>query len=102
MGAKRLRCLPGRIDMSRAVGVKRRGRSQNHEMHDCVRGEHAGDDIDARLPQFRVSRPFSLCEVAALCALFLDLLRRLPEKQVRRNRRPEDADQHGQRLARPG
>ena len=92
--------LRGR-DVRLAVRVQRRRRRQDDEVHDRVRGEHAGHDVGAAGVELLGRRAAAARQIAAHRALFLDFLRRLPEKQIRRDRRAEDRDQHREERARP-
>ncbi len=81
--------------------VQRRRRGHDDEVHDRIRGEHAGRDVRTTRGQLLTRRAATLCQIAAQGAFFLHFLRRLPEEQVWRDRRTEDRDEHREEGARP-
>ncbi len=91
-----------RFDSYDTVRVQRRCGSQNNEIHDEVRNEHAGEDIYAQPAKLLIGCAPSLSKIPSLSAFLLDLLRRLPKEEVRRNSRAQNPHQYRQILARPG
>ena len=72
-------------------------RRQHDAERDQVRVDHADVGVDLDAPQVRARLLGRLAQrlVATGCALLLDLLRRLPEEEVRADGRAEHRDEHG-------
>ena len=103
VAGQRTQCLgrlPARLDLVLAGAVERRCRREDDEVHDQVREEHPGGHVEARIAQLVRRCAPSLGERApAAGALLLDFLRGLPEEQVRRDRRPQDAHERADERA---
>jgi hypothetical protein len=93
-----LRGLTRRLDILHSRAMKRGGGGEDDEVHDEVREEHARVDVEARVGQLMGSRAATLGDrLLPSPFLLLHLLGRLPEKQVRRDGRAENAHEgaHG-------
>ena len=93
---QRLRCLFRRFDLHHAVGMECRRRSQDDEVHHEIRCKHSRQHIHPQPPQVLVGRAFPLGICLSLRSLFFYLLRCLPIKKVRRNRRAQNPHHHSQ------
>jgi len=85
------------LDVGDAVGVERHRRGQHDEEGDDVRERHSHDrvDLDAAQIAVRLSRGALQRAPAAVRPHLLDLLRRLPEEQIRADRGAEHRDDGG-------
>ena len=91
---ERLRRLGRGLHVGEPVRVQGRARRQDDEVHDEVRDEHSRHDIRPRAAQLALegaARPIAQLVIQRLVRL--DLLRRLPEKEIRTDSRPEDGDE---------
>ena len=91
---QRLRRIRAGGDLRLPAGVERECRRQDDEIHDQVREEHPEVDVDRRDPQLGPACAAARgSRLPSGRLLLLDLMARLPEEQVRRDRRPEDRDE---------
>ena len=101
-GLERLRGLRRRLNGRDAVNVQRRGGREDDEDGNQVAEDHADQRVLAgsarfgsRLPRRHVKR------LGVGSPFLLDLLRCLPEEQIRADGRAEDGDEAGRERSRP-
>ena len=100
-GPQRLRRLRRGLDVFDPRRVERRRGADDDEQRDEVREAHAdvGVDLDPSQMPARAFRRSRLSGARRGIGLdLLDFLRRLPEEEVRADRRPEHCDDYRQRL----
>ena len=75
--------------------MQRRRRSEDDEIENKIRKEHARVDVDLCDSQLTISCAFPLTQRASTHSqFFFDFQARLPEEKVRRDRSTQDRQQH--------